>query len=88
MPSIKQRVSLLRAHKGICPYCNKPIASLAELEIDHILPESLSQDKLNEVITRIGMPELKINSYRNWLPVHGYNCNRKKATSCCRILHS
>jgi hypothetical protein len=81
MPSIKQRVSLLRAYKGICPYCNQPIASLADLEVDHIVPESLKESELKPLLGRIGFPTLQINSYRNWLPVHGYNCNLRKSGS-------
>src|SRR4051812_3144094 len=79
MPSIKQRVSLVRAYKGICPYCNQPIASLADLEVDHIIPESLKESELKPLLGRIGFPTLQINSYRNWLPVHGYNCNLRKS---------
>ena len=81
MPSIKKRVSLLRAYKGICPYCNQPIASLADLEVDHIVPESLKESELKPLLERIGFPTLQINSYRNWLPVHGYNCNLRKSGS-------
>jgi 5-methylcytosine-specific restriction endonuclease McrA len=81
VPTIKQRVSLLRAHKGICPYCNQPIVSLADLEIDHIVPRSLKEADLKPLLERIGYPSLKIDSYRNWLPVHGYNCNLRKSDS-------
>ena len=36
MPTIKQRICLMRAHNSICRYCNLPIENLAVLEIDHV----------------------------------------------------
>src|ERR1700722_11433334 len=42
-PSRTQSIALWRAHDEICVYCNKPIESLAVLEIDHIIPQKLLQ---------------------------------------------
>lgn len=80
MPSIKQRVSLMRAHKAICPYDNRLIESLADLEIDHIIPETLRGDELAVLLKRLNKEDLNINSYFNWFPVHGI-CNNRKGNT-------
>jgi hypothetical protein len=78
MPSQKQRVALMRAYKSVCRYCNKLIESLAELEIDHIIPESLDKDDLKNLLKRLSKEDLDINSYFNWFPVHR-SCNNPKS---------
>jgi hypothetical protein len=80
MPTLTQSIALWRAYEGVCVYCNKPIESLASLEIDHIIPEKLAKSPgaLQNLLDRLGVPGLKINSYLNWLPVHGRPCNRQK----------
>jgi hypothetical protein len=79
-PSRTQSIALWRAHDEICVYCNKPIESLAVLEIDHIIPQKLLQtpNDLRILLERLGVPTLEINSHLNWLPVHGRPCNRRK----------
>lgn len=76
---MKQKVALLNAHNSICRYCDRRIESFADLEIDHIVPEHLSEQKRAELLTRIGEPDLDIQSYYNWVPVHGYSCNGRKS---------
>jgi len=77
-PTIEQRVSLMRAYKAICPYDHRIIESLADLEIDHIIPESLPAEELTALLKRLNKENLDINSYFNWFPVHG-TCNRSKS---------
>src|ERR1700730_9659722 len=79
-PSRTQAIALWRAHDEICVYCNKPIESLAVLEIDHIIPQKLLQtpNELRTLLDRLGVSTLEINSHLNWLPVHGRPCNRQK----------
>jgi len=67
----------MRAYKAICPYDHRLIESLADLEIDHIIPESLPADELRALLKRLNKEDLDINSYFNWFPVHG-SCNRLK----------
>jgi hypothetical protein len=64
----------------VCPYCSKPIESIAALEVEHVIPETLAGHpaRLKDLLGRLGVPDLQINSYRNWLPVHGRPCNRNK----------
>ena len=78
MPTIKQRICLMRAHNSICRYCNLPIDNLAVLEIDHVIPESITAEELTPLLTRLGKPDLDINSYFNWFPIHN-TCNRDKS---------
>lgn len=67
----------MRAHKSVCPYCNRLIESLADLEVDHIVPESVIGEKLTALLNELGKPDLVIQSYYNWFPVHRW-CNRSK----------
>jgi hypothetical protein len=67
----------MRAHKAVCRYCNDLIETLADLEIEHIIPESLPQDELAVLLTRLDKKHLDINSFFNWLPVHR-SCNNAK----------
>ena len=75
-------VALLRAYKDICPYCNQPITSLADLEIDHIIPESQRWvedrtfvwlitgevlDEYREVLARLGVRRPLIGEIVNTL---------------------
>jgi hypothetical protein len=68
----------MRAHKAICRYDNQLIESLADLEIDHIIPESLPADELIALLRRLNKEDLDINSYFNWFPVHRW-CNNQKS---------
>jgi hypothetical protein len=81
MTTVKQRIALLRAHESHCAHCHDLIVSLADLEIDHIIPESYGKKpaELAALLARIQRPDLQLNSYRNWVPVHGEKCNRKKS---------
>jgi hypothetical protein len=50
------------------------------MEVDHILPESLLQDRsaLKAALTDFGLPlDFELNSFENWLPAHGL-CNTTK----------
>jgi hypothetical protein len=67
----------MRAHKAVCPYCDELIELLADLEIDHIIPESLSNEALTTLLKELGKPDLDIQSYYNWFPSHPW-CNRRK----------
>jgi hypothetical protein len=68
----------MKALNSICRYCNLPIENLAVLEIDHVIPESLTPEELSPLLARLGNPHLDINSYFNWFPIHNM-CNRYKS---------
>lgn len=53
---------------------------MQSMEIDHVIPESLSDDKERFVraMADLGLPsDFDLNSYENWLPICR-NCNSKK----------
>lgn len=79
-PGHTQAIALWHAHNELCPYCNNPINSFAVLEVEHIIPEKMLDTpvELMALLEQLGMPDLDLNSYRNWLPVHGRPCNRRK----------
>jgi hypothetical protein len=73
------RLAIWMAHTKRCAYCGDPI-QLRDLEIDHILPESLENDpeKLERLITEYGLStQFGINSALNFLPSHCL-CNSRK----------
>jgi hypothetical protein len=78
--SFLERYAIWQTYGMVCIYCEEPV-SFKELEIDHILPESLNADpnKLIGIIKdyEIG-DEFGINSYYNWVPSH-HKCNRRKS---------
>src|SRR5579859_1703924 len=75
-----ERIALWTAHSKRCAYCGDPI-HLRDLEVDHILPESLGNlpHKLARLKEELGLPlEFNLNSVRNFLPSHTY-CNSRKS---------
>jgi 5-methylcytosine-specific restriction endonuclease McrA len=75
-----QRMAIWKAHKSKCAYCGK-IIPFNDLEIDHILPESLlgNSDKLERTKLEYGLDsEFDINSYYNWIP-SCKSCNKRKS---------
>lgn len=79
--SIVERTSVWQAHNKRCVYCGEPIP-YGDLDIDHILPESLmdNQDQLVNIKIDYGLDtDFSINSYYNWVPSHRL-CNQRKGT--------
>jgi hypothetical protein len=75
-----ERMAIWKAYKSKCEYCRELIR-FSDLEIDHILPESLldNPDDLEEIKTKYGLgSEFEINSYYNWIPSCS-RCNRTKS---------
>lgn len=72
-----QKVSIWRADGKKCFYCGVPVP-YREIQIDHIVPEKVSADKLAEL--KLDLPaDFDINSIPNWGTCH-QGCNaRKKA---------
>ena len=69
------------AHKRRCAYRDEPIIRLTDLQIDHILPESLldKPHELEKIKSEYDLPSnFDINSYYNWLPSCS-SCNRDKS---------
>jgi len=76
---IRKRVALWRAHGKRCVYCGEPLW-FADLWLDHILPEQLSQNplQLDRILREYELgPDFSIDDYCNWLPSH-QRCNRQK----------
>lgn len=79
--STVQRLALWKAFGERCAYSSEPLF-YKDLNIDHILPESLlrSPEDLEKLKRSYGLgSEFEINSYYNWLPVHG-KFNRQKGS--------
>ena len=72
-------MAIWKAHKEKCAYCGELIP-FNDLEIDHILPESLldNPEKLEKIKLEYGLgSEFDINNYSNWLPSCS-SCNNRK----------
>jgi len=75
-----QRWALYFAYEKKCFFTGEPLM-LRDLEIDHLVPESLDDDPatLAKVIAAIGLPsDFSVNSYLNWVPTH-HTANRQKS---------
>lgn len=72
------RVSLWRANGKKCFYCLEPV-SFRDLEIDHLVPESITKSRLAALVGELGLPaDFNVQSTLNLIPTHG-NCNSRKA---------
>lgn len=75
-----KRYALFTVHGEKCYLCGKPV-DLLTMEVDHIIPESLSEqpDRLRGALYALGRPaDFALNSYENWMPSCGF-CNGKKS---------
>jgi hypothetical protein len=71
------RTGIWMAHKTKCFYCSNDI-EFNDLNIDHIIPESVSDHKLKELILEYGLNEsFRINGFENLVPTHRI-CNQRK----------
>jgi hypothetical protein len=78
-----QRMAIWKAHQGKCAYRGELIP-FDDLEIDHILPESLLEnpDELERIKLEYGLSsDFDINSYYNWLP----SCHKCNSTKSDRV---
>lgn len=74
-----ERVAIWTAHSKRCAYCGEPLR-YADLEIDHILPQSLTRTpgKLNKLISERALAtDFSVAALGNLLPAHRI-CNSKK----------
>jgi hypothetical protein len=74
-----ERYAVFTVHRERCWFCREPV-SLAEMEVDHVIPESLDgTELLGAVLAEMGLPpDFGINAYANWRPTHRA-CNRMKS---------
>jgi 5-methylcytosine-specific restriction endonuclease McrA len=73
------RIAIWQAHGKRCVYCGEQIP-FKELEIDHVIPESLAGNPtdLDRVITELGLPpDFQLTSLLNLVPAHE-RCNSIK----------
>lgn len=77
--TVDVRAGLWRAYERRCFFC-KARVEFADLEIDHLLPESLANDQLlRELLCRLGLPlDFDLCCLRNLVPTHAH-CNRRKS---------
>jgi hypothetical protein len=76
---IETRIAIWRAHGKRCAYCGEQI-SFKEIEIDHVIPESLARNSTNleRVITELGLPpDFQLTSLLSLVPAHE-RCNSIK----------
>lgn len=89
--SFSERLAIWEAYGRVCIYCEEPIP-FRELEIDHILPESLLEHpgKLQALTEEYDLDnDFSINGFTNWVAAH-HKCNRRKSSTILsknRALH-
>lgn len=78
--SYAERYAVWYCNGQKCWWCKEPLR-LAEVTVDHVLPESLLDDDAarEAILTAYGLSEnFHINGYENWLPCHNH-CNQSKS---------
>ncbi|WP_375773125.1 hypothetical protein NR798_20285 [Archangium gephyra] len=72
------RMALWRANGFKCWYCDQLI-DYFDLQVDHIIAETTPAKRVEELITKLGLPSnFTLNSTLNLVPAH-HRCNRKKS---------
>jgi hypothetical protein len=77
--SYGERYAIWYCNEQRCWWCKEPLR-LAEVSVDHVLPESLLDDDgaRQRTLTEYGLPDdFNINGYENLLPCH-IHCNQSK----------
>lgn len=74
-----ERYAVWTVHRERCWLCRTPVG-LADVQIDHVIPESLEgSPELPGILREMGLPsDFAINSYENWMPAHAA-CNLRKS---------
>lgn len=81
--SLARRYAIWIAHgsnEGVtrCWLCYEPIIRFSDYEVDHVIPQSLSAERLVAVRGEFGLPDcFGLGGHENLLPAHGA-CNRLK----------
>lgn len=81
------RFAIWKGYKKRCYLCHKPLA-FGEVNIDHILPESLKRtpNKFKEVLIQLSLPsDFNLNNYENFALICN-DCNKKKSDVIDNIL--
>lgn len=75
------RKALYEAYNEICPYCNKPISSIREMDVDHILPSKYPHPAqlkpYIDYLATCGFNIEKPDYIENYFPSH-HPCNLDK----------
>ena len=77
-----ERYAIFTVHNEKCYLCTKPL-DLQSMQVDHIIPESLQEDKekLESILKSFGLTsDFELNSLKNWLPSCP-SCNRTKSAT-------
>jgi hypothetical protein len=78
--STELRAAIWEAHKKRCPYTGDLIA-FSELDIDHVVPVTISPDELDRLTTEGIVPaDFDLNGLGNLLPTKRFQNGRKSAT--------
>ena len=79
--SYSERYAVWYTNEQRCWWCKEPLR-LVEVTVDHVLPESLldDRDKRETILVEYGLPkDFNINGHENWLPCH-HHCNQSKGS--------
>lgn len=87
--TVYERFAFLEAYKK-CIYCAKPIIDISDLQIDHLLPQSLARNKTawEKTLLEYELPKnYEVNAYYN-LVASCLRCNSIKSAKTKRIINS
>lgn len=76
--SLAQKYAVYSVLGPKCVWCKKPVF-FEDVEIDHIIPESIEESTLKDLVTKFKLaPNFTINSFYNWASIHS-KCNKSKS---------
>ncbi|MDD5393606.1 MAG: HNH endonuclease domain-containing protein [Thiothrix sp.] len=87
--SHSERYAVWLNHGKRCWLCEEPLR-FADASIDHVIPESLLEDKpeFDRIVDEYDLPKtFQINSFANWLPTH-LRCNQQKSNKTFKFTYS
>ncbi len=83
-----ERLAFWEVYDNKCLYCKKAIADIDQMNIDHLIPEKISADKLEKAKKLYGLPsDFAVDLYRNLVSAH-YTCNNLKSDLFASEIHS
>lgn len=75
--TIAEKYAVYRILGPNCVWCHEPV-SYNESEVDHVIPESMEKEKVDELISHYKLAtNFQLNSFYNWAPIHP-KCNKRK----------
>lgn len=83
-----ERTAIWRAYGKKCRYCSEEVADIDKMAVDHLIPETVSEERFEELKKLYGhSPEFTVHQYKNLVAACS-NCNGIKSNLLANMHHS